>query len=100
MAEKVELPEGVSEEEAKKFLKTLNTHPPIFAEVETGYNSLTRVHLLNYKNHKNLPAVQKFWREDEDQDWKPGKAITFQYESIDDIIEGLQAMQAYIEENP
>ena len=72
--------------------------PPIFAEIETGYNSLTRIHLLTYKNHKNLPAVQKFWREDESQEWKPGKAITFSYETIDDIIEGLQKMKTYIEE--
>jgi hypothetical protein len=72
--------------------------PPIFAEIETGYNSLTRLHLLNYKNHKNLPAVQKFWREDESQEWKPGKAITFPDEAIGDIIEGLQKMQTYIEE--
>lgn len=74
--------------------------PPIFAEVETGFNSSTRVHLLNYKQSKNLPAVQKFWREDEDQEWKPGKAITFNYETIDDIIDGLQKMKAWIEENP
>lgn len=72
--------------------------PPIFAEVETGYNSLTRVHLLSYKSHKNLPAVQKFWREDEDQDWKPGKAITFPYEVIQSIMDGLQKMKTYIEE--
>ena len=72
--------------------------PPIFAEYETGYNSLQRVHLLNYKNSKNLPAVQKFWREDESQEWKPGKAITIPDECLDKLIEGLQKMQTYIEE--
>lgn len=72
--------------------------PPTFAQVETGYNSLIRVHLLSYKNHINLPAVQKFWREDESQDWRPGKAITLPYESIDTLIEGLEKMRNYIEE--
>lgn len=98
MVEKVELPEGVSEEDAKKFLKTLPTHSPVFKEVETGYNSIIRVHQLNYKG-KQLPALQKFWRENETQDWQYGKAITFPYEAITDIIEGLQKMQAYIEED-
>jgi len=99
MAEKVELPEGVSEEDAKKFLKTLPPHSPVFKEVETAYNSLIRVHQLNYKG-KQLPAIQKFWREDETQAWKYGKAITFPSEVIDNLIDGLQKMQAYIEENP
>ena len=74
--------------------------PPTFKDIETGYNSLTRIHLLNYKNSKNLPAVQKFWREDESEEWKPGKAITFPYETIDDLIDGLQAMKTWLEENP
>ena len=98
MAEKVELPEGVSEKDAEKFLKTLKTHPPIFKEVETGYNSLIRIHQLNFRG-KQLPAFQKFWRENETQDWQYGKAITFPYEAIDDLIDGLQQMKAYIEEN-
>ena len=99
MVEKVELPEGVSEEDAKKFLKTLPTHPPVFKEVETGYNALIRVHQLHYKG-KQLPALQKFWRENETQDWQYGKAITFPYEAIEGLIDGLQQMQAYMEENP
>ena len=72
---------------------------PIFAEIETGYNSLTRIHILTYKG-KTLPAIQKFWREDDDSEWKPGKAITSPYEAIESIIEGYQKMKAWLEENP
>jgi len=98
MVEKVELPVGVSVEDAKKFLKTLPPPPRVFKEVETGYNSLIRVHQLNYKG-RQLPAIQKFWRENENQDWQYGKAITFPYEAIDDLIDGLQRMKTWMEEN-
>ena len=73
---------------------------PVFKDILTGYNSLTRIHLINYKSSKNLPALQKFWREDEDQEWKPGKAITFHYEAIEDVIQGLTDMKSWLEEHP
>lgn len=93
MVEKVELPEGVSKEEAEKIL---SNQPIVFQEIEVGYNSLIRVHKSFYKG-RPLLCIQKFWREGEDQEWKFGKAITFPDEAIEDLIEGLTKMKEYIE---
>lgn len=95
MVEKVELPNGVSKEEAEKFLSTLNKEPTVFKEIEVGPNSILRIQQSYYKN-KKLLGIQKFWREDPTQEWQYGKAITFPDESIDDIVEGFTAMQTYL----
>ncbi len=96
MAEKLELPEGVSKEEAEEFL---SHQPIIFKALLTGDNSQIRIHKTHYMN-KELLSIQKFWRQDEKSDWQYGKAITFKYESIEDLIEGLTSMKSWCEEHP
>lgn len=96
MAEKVELPKGVSKEEAEEFL---NQQPVVFKTLEIGHNSQIRIHRTIYKN-KELLSIQKFWRESEADDWQYGKAIVFKYEDIDEIIEGLTTMKSWCEEHP
>ena len=96
MAEKIELPEGVSKEEAYKFL---SSQPVVFKTIETGPNSLIKIHKTLFKG-KELLSIQKFWRGSEEDDWKYGKAITFKYEDIEDLIEGLTKMKSWCEEHP
>lgn len=96
MAEKMELPSGASKEDAEKFLKS---QPIVFKTIETGPNSEIRIHKTFYKN-KELLSIQKFWREDDTQEWQFGKAITFHFEDIDDLMEGLTKMKTHLEEHP
>ena len=96
MAEKTELPEGVTKEEADKFL---SSQPVIFKTIKTGPNSLIRIWKNLYKG-KELLSIQKFWRESEEDEWQYGKAITFNYEAIEDIMEGLTKMKEWCEEHP
>jgi len=91
---KIELPVGVSEAQAREALKA---QPVIFTEVDTGYLKQVRVQRNFYKG-KELYGLQNFYKEDETQeDWQFGKAVNFPPECLDDIIEGLQKMKAYIE---
>lgn len=94
MVEKVDLPEGVSKEEAKEIL---STHPSIFKEIPVGYNSMIRIWKTFYKG-RPLLSIQKFWRAEDNQEWQFGKAITFPEEVIEDLIEGLTKMKEYLEE--
>ena len=98
MAEKMELPEGVSKEDAEKFLES---QPIVFKTIETGPYSQIRIHKTSYKK-RELLSIQKFWREPEPplDDWQYGKAIAFKYEDIDDLIKGLTKMRKWCEENP
>jgi len=100
MVEKMDLPEGVSEKEAEKFLSRLKKEPIIFQEIEVGYNSVIRIQKSYYEG-RELYGLQKFWREDESQDWQYGKAITFSRtsieEKIDNVIEGFTKMKAFLE---
>ena len=95
--EKVEivLPEGVTKEQ---FLKALekktppNSKPVIFKEFESG-NNLIRIYKDVFKGREIL-AIRKFWKP-EDKNWQPGKGVTFLYEDIEEIIEGLQEMKTW-----
>lgn len=83
-----------SKEAAEKLLKA---QPVIFSEVEVSYLKKIRVWKNFYKG-KELLCIQQFYKEDETQEeWLFGKAITFPEEAIDDIIEGLAKMKAYLE---
>jgi len=101
------LPPNMTEEEFMKAVEKMNkpekkavtdTKPVLFQEIEAGHNKLIRVHRTVYKD-KELLSVQNFWRKDESEDWQFGKAITFDYEVIQDIIEGLKKMKAWCEEH-
>jgi len=71
--------------------------PVIFAEVESK-GKLIRVFRDVYKN-RELLQIRKFWREDDESEWKPGKGCTFDFEVIDDIIDGLHKMQDWCGEH-
>ena len=67
----------------------------VFKTIEAGENEI-RVYRDSYKGREYL-SVRKFYKDGQGQ-WQPGKGVTFQYENIDEIIEGLQEMQAFLEE--
>ena len=69
-----------------------------FKEIECGYNQILRIHQHLYKG-KELLSIQKFWRKEETDPWELGKGVTFPYEAIDGIIEGLQTMQEALAED-
>lgn len=90
----IELPAGVSKEQAEKLLKA---QPVTFMEIDTGYLKMVRIQKNVYKG-KDLYGIQNFFKEDETQDeWQYGKAVNFPPENIDEVIEGFQKMKAYIE---
>lgn len=71
----------------------------VFATIETGYNKQLIVRRDFYKERENL-GIQQLWRKDENQNWEFGKGVTFDYENIEEIIEGLQKMKSWCEEHP
>ena len=104
----IEIPEGMTEEEFKKTIQQMakagakkaqkSEEPVIFKKIESGVNQEIRVEKTFYKGREIL-SIRKYYKEDENSDFKPGKGVTFNYEDIDEIIEGLKLMQEYLEEN-
>lgn len=102
----LELPPGVTEEALQKALTALakkpvkkEAEPVIFNEWESGYNQKIKVYRGSFKG-KLLNYIQKFWLEEASGEYKHGKAVTFDYEDIPEILEGLEKMKEYLEENP
>lgn len=105
--EPVTLPPGMTQEAfeklAKKFIKKQaekpkNTGVVVFADWESG-NQKLRVYKDEFKGREIL-SIRKFWLPEGEADYQPGKGVTFFYEDIDLIIEGLQKMKEYCEEHP
>ena len=105
----IPIPEGMSSKDFQKayeaFLKTQGRkqtqkegEPRTFKEIECGYNQILRIHQHFFKG-KELLSIQKFWRKEETGSWEFGKGVTFPYEAIDDLIEGLQTMQEALAED-
>lgn len=99
----------LSPEEEKKFKKYLEEQekkkskpsikdedPVIFKEVQTSDRNKLVISRNTYKGRESL-RIQNFYLEDDD--WRFGKAISFHYENIEEIIEGLQEMQTWCEDN-
>jgi len=91
--EKVTLPPGITQEQAKELLKNQSV---VFAELDTGYLKKVQIQKSFYKG-KELFGIQIFYKEDETEEWKYGKAVNFPPDLIDEVIEGLTKMKAYIE---
>lgn len=101
------LPPGMTEEQFMKAVEKMNKpekktvkdeKPVIFQEIDSGHNKLLRIHRTVYKE-KELLGIQNFWRKEGDTDWEFGKAVTFDYEVIGDLITGLEKMKAWCEEH-
>jgi len=102
----IDLPEDMSPEEVTKALATLLSKKPkkekiddsskIFKKIEAGPEDEIRVSRDFYKG-KEFLSIRK-WYTDEEGTLKPGKGVTFQYEHIEEIMEGLTLMRDYLEE--
>ena len=71
----------------------------IFKVIKHNENKETRIIRDFYKGREML-SIRKFWRDPETgtPDWQPGKGVTFNYEDIEDIVEGLTLMKKFLEE--
>jgi len=101
----IEIPEGMTEKEAAKLLSRLVSNPSptqsklepkVFKDFESR-NDRLKVYLDHYKG-KEVKAIRRFYLDKDSQEFRPGKGVTFTYEDIDEIIEGLQEMKAYLED--
>jgi DNA-binding PadR family transcriptional regulator len=102
----INLPPGVTAEDFQKAVDAMTKQakkkvpeeaPVVFKEWESGGN-LKRVYRGTYKGKEQL-SVRAFYQDPDNPEWKFGKGVTFGFEDIDFIIEGLQAMKAWCEEN-
>jgi hypothetical protein len=50
---------------------------------------------------REILSIRRFWRRSEGDEWAPGKGVTFHWEDIRPIIEGLEKMyEDYTPTNP
>ena len=85
-------------ESLPKAKKSEPKFPIVFKEWETTGNQTLKVTVDQYKG-RTYNSVRKYWL-NEDDELQPGKGVTFTYEDIDDIIEGLKLMKKWLEDNP
>ena len=102
---KISIPENITLEQVAKIVQKMSKQTPekgedmVFKKWEAGLNKELRVEKSYFKGRKLL-GIRKYWREDETQEFKPGKGVTFTFEDIEEIIEGLQAMLNHFEDPP
>ncbi len=103
----VQLPDGMTQEQfrkallqmAKKVDKDSPSEPILFKEIQTKDDEVIRVYRDVYKGREYL-SIRKFWRKDTSEEYQPGKGITFPYDAIDDLIDGLGIMKDWCGQHP
>ncbi len=107
---KVTLPEGMTPEEFARILKSfsMKAKKPAskdyveFARFECGYEQEIRVYRDVFTDKKGneheVNSIRRFYLDNETGEWKHGKGVTFDYEHIEQIIEGLMYMKEWHEE--
>ena len=78
--------------------KSKSSEPVIFKEFNKSETQKLRIWKSIYKGSE-LYSIQTFWRETPQDEWQYGKATTFHPEMIDDIIDGLEKMKQWWENN-
>ncbi len=106
----VTLPPGMSPEDFERLLKKETKKAKSsgedyveFAKVDYGTGDELRVYRDIYvdrkgQEHETL-SVRRFYTDKDDGTLKPGKGVTLHYEDIDTIIDGLEKMKEWLEEN-
>ena len=103
----IELPPGVTAKDLEKLLSKTTKEAKesehkgegvIFKSLESGDQEL-RVSQDWYKG-RSLLSIRKWYTDKDSEELKPGKGVTINYEDIDLVIEGLQKMKEWCEENP
>ena len=105
----IDLPEGMSADDFQKALASLTKkeskkekkdQPSIlFKVMECGPDQEIRVSRDFFKG-RELLTIRKWYSENGTDELKPGKGVTFNYENIDDIVEGLFLMKEHLDEHP
>lgn len=103
----VPLPEGMTQDQFNRSLQNFLTkestkaegEAKVFKEFPAGDNQVIRVERSYYKG-KEFLSTRRYWCTNLDPELKPGKGLTFQYEHIEDLIEGLESMKEWLEDNP
>jgi len=100
----VEIPEGMDPEDfkkavadfAKKQAQSAGDFNVVIKDIKRD-NGALRVSHDCYKGREYCSL--RVWYTDKDSgELKPGKGVSFHYEEIDDIVEGLQALKEHMEE--
>ena len=103
----IDLPEGMTPGDFQKALASLTKKESkkrerkenssmLFKVTEYGPDQEIRVSRDFFKG-KELLTIRKWYSENGTEGLKPGKGVTFNYENIDDIVEGLFLMKEYLE---
>ena len=104
----IELPEGITVEAFQKALKSHLKSPrkpkkedssKVFKYIEAGPDQEIRISRDIYKG-KEFLSIRKWYSENGTEGLKPGKGVTFTYESIDELMDGLMLMKDYLDEHP
>ena len=97
----VEVPEGTTQADIDRALKALSKPKEdsiVFKQVESGTDGEIRVSYDTYKG-RSFCAIRKYYTDKNSGELRPGKGVTFSYEDIEEIQEGLTLMQEYLGEH-
>jgi len=102
----VTLPAGMTAEKLRNLLEkaqqpksALDPAFVIFKELPRGDKNKLRVYRDTYKE-KEFLSIRNWYQDDEDGSWRPGKGVTFSFDEIPEIIEGLEEMLNWCDEHP
>lgn len=79
--------------------RNVTDDPVIFKEIEITDVRMIRIWRNVYKG-RELLSIQSFWKKEMlDTEWEFGKAITFDENSIPELLDGLEAMKSWCDEH-
>ena len=103
----VTLPEGMTPEDFAKLLvnfskkekKSLQKDESIvFKTIERGPGKEIRVSRDTYKG-RTYNSIKEWYTDGDSGELRPGRGVTFTYEDIDEMIEGLTELGTYLEDH-
>lgn len=97
----VSLPPGMSREAFEKALLTMSKKAPVsnpedfvlFREWDSGADKI-RIYRDVYKGHETN-AIRRWYTDKDDGQLKPGRGVSFSFEDIEEIIQGLEDMKTW-----
>lgn len=104
----VDLPEGMTPEDFTKLLTNFAKKEKraqkedksiIFKKIEKGLDKEIRVSRDTYKG-RTYNSIREWYTDSNDGQLKPGRGVTFSYEEVDELIDGLTQLKTYLEEHP
>jgi len=104
----ITLPGGMSQEDFTKLLTnfakkekkaSVKDGSIVFKTIERGPEKEIRVSRDTYKG-RTYNSIREWYTDKESGELRPGRGVTFTYEDIDDLTDGLTQLQNYLEEHP